>query len=84
MAKMFTPKTEKEKRAQHMFFFWHKKEYRQRIKDKLLNRNRKDLADKLLGRQITKEVVELKPFAKLGGGNHKSGTGRKKKNFRRN
>lgn len=50
MEKMYTPKSEKEKRAQHMFFFWHKPEYRQRIKDKLLSRNRKDLAERLLGK----------------------------------
>jgi hypothetical protein len=81
---MFAPKTEKEKRAQHMFFFWHKKEYRQRIKDKLLNSNRKNLADRLLGRQITKEVVELKPFAKFGRDNKKFTVGRKKNSFRRN
>ncbi|MGL1886391.1 MAG: YgiQ family radical SAM protein [Reichenbachiella sp.] len=65
MEKMFTPKTEKEKRAQHMFFFWHKKEYQQRIKDKLLNKNRRDLVEKLLGNtKIVREVLEEQPFVK--------------------
>jgi len=64
MEKMFTPKSEKEKRAQHMFFFWHKKEYQKRIKDKLLNKNRRDLVERLLGNRIVNDVLEEQPFTK--------------------
>ncbi|MFY0689710.1 MAG: YgiQ family radical SAM protein [Cyclobacteriaceae bacterium] len=48
LKRMFTAKSEKEKRNQHMFFFWHKRENQVRIKDKLVNLGRKDLADRLL------------------------------------
>ena len=44
-----TAKTEKEKRNQHQFFFWHKAENKDSIKHKLLRADRKDLAIKLLG-----------------------------------
>ena len=66
MQRMYVPKTEKEKRSQHMFFFWHKKEYQQRIKDKLLNKGRRDLVEKLLGKQIVNEVMKEQPFTKTG------------------
>lgn len=46
---MKTPKTEKEKRSQHKFFFWYKKENQQWIKDKLTKSNRPDLIERLLG-----------------------------------
>ncbi|UXP34174.1 YgiQ family radical SAM protein [Reichenbachiella agarivorans] len=62
MEQMYVPKTEKEKRAQHMFFFWHKKEYQQRIKDKLINKNRRDLVERLLGQRIVKDVLDKQPF----------------------
>lgn len=83
MQRMYVPKTEKEKRSQHMFFFWHKKEYQQRIKDKLLNKNRKDLVEKLLGRQIVKEVMQEQPFTKAGKRNGKSSFSKKKKAFKK-
>ena len=44
-----TAKTEKEKRNQHQFFFWHKAENKDSIKHKLVRAGRKDLAVKLLG-----------------------------------
>ncbi len=76
MQPMYTAKTEKEKKNQHMFFFWYKKEYQARIKDKLLNKGRGDLAAKLLGHTFGKKDDTKKPFAKKG---RKGG----KKGFRR-
>jgi len=48
MKEMFTAKTEKEKKDQHMFFFWHKKEYRKKIKENLVSKGREDLVERLL------------------------------------
>ncbi|MCG8574494.1 MAG: YgiQ family radical SAM protein [Flavobacteriales bacterium] len=47
MKPTFVPKTEKEKKDQHRFFFWYKKENRQWVKDKLLNAGKADLLEKL-------------------------------------
>ena len=55
MQPTYVAKTEKEKKNQHMFFFWHKKEYQQRIKDKLLNKGRGDLVGRLLGHLFDKK-----------------------------
>ncbi|MBU2884821.1 YgiQ family radical SAM protein [Gilvimarinus agarilyticus] len=74
MERMYVPKTEKEKRAQHMFFFWHKKEYQQRIKDKLINKNRRDLVEKLLGGRIVRDVLEKQPFVEKA---HQNSNGKK-------
>lgn len=48
MKEMFTAKTEKEKKDQQMFFFWHKKEYRKKIKENLVSKGREDLVERLL------------------------------------
>ena len=45
---VFTPKSEQEKKNQHKFFFWYKKENHHWIRNVLTNSNRKDLIDKLL------------------------------------
>ncbi len=44
----FTPKAAQEKKEQHRFFFWYKKENHRWIKNVLTKANRKDLVDKLL------------------------------------
>lgn len=49
LKEMYTPKTEKEKRSQHKFFFWYKKENQEWIKKKLTETNRPDLLKRLLG-----------------------------------
>ena len=49
MEKLTVARTRQEKQAQQQFFFWYKKEYRDRIKKELIKMGRKDLADKLLG-----------------------------------
>jgi uncharacterized radical SAM protein YgiQ len=45
---VYTAKTKKDKKRQHLFFFWHKRENYQSIKDKLKNMGREDLIEKLL------------------------------------
>ncbi|MCB0682853.1 MAG: DUF3362 domain-containing protein, partial [Saprospiraceae bacterium] len=45
---VFTAKTPKEKKGQHLFFFWHKRENHQQIRDKLTSLGREDLIEKLL------------------------------------
>lgn len=45
---VYTAKSKKEKRQQHMFFFWHKRENHQAIRDKLKSIGREDLIEKLI------------------------------------
>ncbi len=45
---VFTAKSPKEKKNQHLFFFWYKRENYRRIRDKLSNMGRPDLVEKLL------------------------------------
>lgn len=45
---VYTAKSEKQKRNQHLFFFWYKRENYQIIRDKLNAMDRADLIDKLL------------------------------------
>lgn len=46
---VYTAIDPKDKKAQHMFFFWHKRENHQQIRDKLKALGREDLLEKLLG-----------------------------------
>ncbi|MEZ4827617.1 MAG: YgiQ family radical SAM protein [Bacteroidia bacterium] len=48
---IYTAKTEEEKRNQHLFFFWYKPENQQKIRDKLLRLDKRDLAEKLVGKK---------------------------------
>ncbi len=48
LKEVYTPKTKKERKEQHQFFFWYKKEYRGWIKKTLQKLNRLDLLKKLL------------------------------------
>ena len=45
---IYTAKSPKEKRNQHLFFFWHKRENHQIIRDKLISIDREDLIEKLI------------------------------------
>ena len=45
---VYTAISPKEKKKQHLFFFWHKRENFQEIKDKLTSMGREDLIDKLI------------------------------------
>ncbi len=51
LEKVYTARSPKEKKAQHRFFFWYKKENRNWIRKTLEKRNRPDLADKILNRK---------------------------------
>ncbi len=45
---VYTAKSAKEKKNQHLFFFWYKRENHQRIREKLKRLGREDLLEKLL------------------------------------
>jgi uncharacterized radical SAM protein YgiQ len=45
---VYTAKSKKEKKNQHLFFFWHKRENHQIIRDKLKSIGREDLVEKLI------------------------------------
>ena len=45
---VYTAKSPKEKKKQHLFFFWHKRENHQEIRDRLQSLGREDLIDKLI------------------------------------
>ncbi len=46
---VYAATSKKEKKNQHLFFFWHKNENHQTIRDKLKSMGREDLVDKLIG-----------------------------------
>jgi uncharacterized radical SAM protein YgiQ len=46
---IYTAKSKKEKQNQHLFFFWHKRENQNLIREKLAKLGREDLIEKLLG-----------------------------------
>lgn len=46
---VYTAKTKQDKKNQHLFFFWYKRENYQIIRDKLKSINREDLIEKLIG-----------------------------------
>jgi uncharacterized radical SAM protein YgiQ len=46
---VYTAKTKKEKKNQHLFFFWYKKENYHDIREKLRQMDREDLIEKLIG-----------------------------------
>lgn len=50
LKKINTPKSEKEKKQQNMFFFWYKKEFREPILSALQKMKRPDLIKKLYGK----------------------------------
>ena len=60
---IYTAKTPKQKKNQHLFFFWYKRENYVAIKDKLATMHRPDLAEKLLAikkKQQKREVINAK------------------------
>lgn len=46
---VYTAKSPQEKKKQHLFFFWHKRENHQQIRDQLKKLGRDDLIEKLIG-----------------------------------
>lgn len=66
---VYTAKTPKQKKNQHLFFFWYKRENYAVIRDKLSNMGRPDLAEKLLSdrkKQQKREVIKAKSKKKRG------------------
>ncbi|GJM34848.1 MAG: UPF0313 protein [Saprospiraceae bacterium] len=58
---IYTAISPQEKKKQHMFFFWHKRENHQMIRDKLTSIGREDLIDKLIGdkkKHAKREVIK--------------------------
>jgi len=45
---VYTAKSKREKQQQHLFFFWHKRENHQQIREKLVSIGREDLIEKLI------------------------------------
>ena len=84
MKPVYTALTKDDKKNQHQFFFWYKRENRSRIKTKLEKMGRPDLVETILGeqkKQFHKEPFEKKKEDRKGG---KGGKGRfrgKKKRF---
>ncbi len=69
---VYTAITPKQKKNQHLYFFWYKRENYQNIRDKLQNMGREDLVEKLLTdkkKQQKREILKNK--------------GQKKRRFRR-
>lgn len=56
---VYTAKTSREKKNQHLFFFWYKRENYRRIKDKLTNMGRPDLVEKLLSDKKKHQKQEI-------------------------
>jgi len=60
---VYTARTSGQKKNQHLFFFWYKRENYRRIKDKLYNMGRPDLIEKLLHdrkKQQKREIIKNK------------------------
>ncbi len=65
---VYTAKSPKEKKNQHLFFFWYKRENYHQIKDKLTNLGRPDLLEKLLHdrkKQQKREILKNKAKSNL-------------------
>lgn len=66
---VYTAKSKKEKRQQHLFFFWHKRENHKQIRDKLISMGREDLIEKLIEdqkKQHKREYVKKRSQVKKG------------------
>jgi len=72
---VYTAKSKQEKRQQHMFFFWHKRENHKKIREKLISIGREDLIEKLIDDQ---KKYNKREFVK---GRGKQKRGKKKKRY---
>ena len=72
---VYTAKSKKEKKNQHLFFFWYKKENFGTIRDKLKKIGREDLIEKLVGdrKKFNKQNI-IKDKVKKGNTRKKSGS----------
>ncbi len=79
---IYAPKTSKEKKEQHLFFFWHKRENYSIIREKLKSIGRDDLIEKLIGGKkkfYKKELLKNKgrSFRNRGRGGKKNKNAKK-------
>ncbi|TXB61437.1 YgiQ family radical SAM protein [Phaeodactylibacter luteus] len=77
---VYTAKSKREKRQQHMFFFWHKRENHREIREKLINIGREDLIEKLIDDQKKyrkQELVKKRSDVKAGKRKKRYGKNRK-------
>ncbi len=74
---VYTAKSKTEKRQQHMFFFWHKRENHKQIREKLVSLGREDLIEKLIDDQ---KKYHKREFVKKRG---QVSRGKRKKRFTR-
>lgn len=56
---IYTAKTEKQKRNQHLFFFWYKRENHQAIREKLQKMGQEDMIDQLIGQRKKEHKKEI-------------------------
>lgn len=56
---IYTAKSPKAKKNQHLFFFWYKRENHQQIRDKLKSIGREDLIEKLIGEKKKHQKREI-------------------------
>jgi len=77
---VYTATSKKEKRNQHLFFFWHKNENHQTIRDKLKSMGREDLIEKLIGER---KKQFKRDFIKKRRNKNTNPSGRNKRNRRR-
>jgi len=75
---VYTARTKQEKKNQHLFFFWHKRENHQQIREKLKSIDREDLIEKLIADKRKHQKREV-----LKGRVRSSGNGGKKRRFKR-
>lgn len=60
---VYTAKTKQEKKNQHLFFFWYKRENYQKIREELTAMGREDLIEKLIGerkKEVKREIIKHK------------------------
>ncbi|MCB0617101.1 MAG: YgiQ family radical SAM protein, partial [Phaeodactylibacter sp.] len=73
---VYTAKSKNEKRQQHLFFFWHKRENHNDIREKLESIGREDLIEKLIEEKKKHHKQEF--IKSRSRGNKKGGKQRKK------
>ncbi len=76
---VYTAKSPKEKKNQHVFFFWYKRENYRQIRDKLESMGRPDLIEKLLNDQKKHNKKEMIKGKRVGKSTQKKYSKRRKR-----
>jgi len=77
---VYTAKSKNEKRQQHLFFFWHKRENHKAIREKLESIGREDLIGKLIDEKKKydkQEYIKGRSRSRKGGKRRRGGRSRK-------